>query len=85
VLTTIAAVACPSCDLDTPILALALFERPEPGDLVVCLRCSEVCIVTDALVLRVLEVGDLEEYSLDDVARIVRAVTDYRASTERRN
>ena len=83
-MTLVVSPPCPRCGTVTPI-AISPICGSDCGDLIVCVNCGELCIITLGLDLRLMEPADLEQYELDAIARIVRAASDYRASRERRN
>jgi hypothetical protein len=84
-LVSIPSVPCPACDAPATALVSVSLGKPEPGDLVVCLRCGEVHIVTDAWTFRIFTAADLDAYDLDDLARVVGIVDELRAAYERRH
>lgn len=44
---------CPNCGVKQDgALAVTSIHRPEPGDIMVCIDCSHICIYSDNLTLR---------------------------------
>jgi hypothetical protein len=81
---------CPACGCTATVqtssgVAACDVDAPEPGDLVVCIGCAAICILTPAMQLRLFDDADLAFYTLDDLARVSRAATELRAAYERRN
>jgi hypothetical protein len=74
---------CPSCAL-AGTFAYAL-GSPEPGDLVICLACSEICIYTVSAQLRPLTFADLPHYDLGLITEVVRNQHELRDAYARRN
>ena len=83
---------CPACGCSSTVQAsnaadvlVQPDDAPEPGDLVICIGCDAICIYTPGHALRLFDEPDLDYYTLDDVARVARAVSQLRACFNRRN
>lgn len=77
---------CPSCDSTSTVQACgSIGAQVEPGDLVICLKCGDVSIVTATLKLRPFVGADLAFYDAADLAHVTQAVALMRDALARRN
>jgi hypothetical protein len=76
---------CPLCDCTGTVQASAALGSPVPGDLVICLACGGVCIVTPAQRLRGFMLADLEHYHVETLRAVVQTVIALHRSYAQKN